>query len=234
VSDENDLQPVELATEITIAWLNNPNNRVAADEVPSFLRAMHSTLTELAAGGSNLPSPAEEKTEEEYVPAVTARRSLASKDHILSMIDGKPYKTLTRHLSTNGLTPDEYRRRYKLKADYPMVAETYAAHRRELAKRIGLGRRPTSAVTAPVETPIAAAPAPQPEVAAEPVVKAAPVPKPARAKATPKKGKAVRSPKAPASPRKNAAESGTQLTEATPPVARRTRGKAADKVEAAE
>lgn len=57
-------------------------------------------------------------------------------------IDGKPYKTLTRHLSTNGLTPAEYRERYGMKADYPMTAPSYSAMRREMAKRIGLGRKP--------------------------------------------------------------------------------------------
>ena len=58
------------------------------------------------------------------------------------MIDGKPYKTLRRHLSTHGMTPVEYRERYGLKADYPMVAETYSESRRAMAKKIGLGRKP--------------------------------------------------------------------------------------------
>jgi len=57
------------------------------------------------------------------------------------MIDGKPYKTLRRHLSTHGLTPEEYRRRYKLKPDYPMVSESYSNQRREMAHKIGLGRQ---------------------------------------------------------------------------------------------
>lgn len=58
------------------------------------------------------------------------------------MIDGKPYKTLRRHLSTNGMTPEEYRQRYNLKSDYPMVAPSYSAARQEMAKKIGLGRKP--------------------------------------------------------------------------------------------
>src|SRR5690606_33118041 len=78
----------------------------------------------------------------DHVPAVTVRKSLASKDHIISMIDGKPYKTLRRHLSTHGLTPAEYRARYGLKADYPMVAPAYSEQRRAMAKKIGLGRKP--------------------------------------------------------------------------------------------
>jgi predicted transcriptional regulator len=161
MSEENSMEPVELATELTIAWLNNPNNRASADDIPGFLRTMHATLTELASGVS---AAADEPETAEHVPAVSVRRSLASKDHILSLIDGKPYKTLTRHLSTKGLTPAEYRQRYGLKADYPMVAESYAAHRRELAKRIGLGRRPTS----PAE---AAAPEPKAKTAPKPKAK---------------------------------------------------------------
>ncbi len=68
------------------------------------------------------------------------RKSLASKDHIISMIDGKPYRTLRRHLSTHGLSPDDYRKRYGLKSDYPMVAESYSESRRAMAHKIGLGR----------------------------------------------------------------------------------------------
>jgi predicted transcriptional regulator len=65
------------------------------------------------------------------------------------MIDGKPYKTLRRHLATHGLTPAEYRDRYGLKADYPMVAENYSESRRAMAKKIGLGRKPGARKAAP-------------------------------------------------------------------------------------
>lgn len=129
---------VELATELTIAWLSNPNTRSSADDVPAFLQAMHQAVTRL--DGSATENVTDQPAQE-YTPAVTARKSLASKDHIISMIDGKPYKTLRRHLSTNGLTPEEYRARYNLKADYPMVAETYSEARRVMAKSIGLGRK---------------------------------------------------------------------------------------------
>ncbi|HTU11512.1 MAG TPA: MucR family transcriptional regulator [Allosphingosinicella sp.] len=142
MSDENSPNSVELATDLTIAWLGNQNNRVQTEDVPAFLRTMHATITELA-GNSAAPEEAPEATApvEEFTPAVTARRSLASKDHIISMIDGKPYKTLRRHLSTHGLTPEQYRERYKLKADYPMVAESYSEQRRAMAKKIGLGQQ---------------------------------------------------------------------------------------------
>lgn len=137
--DIADFNVTELATELTIAWLGNPNNRVSADEVPAFLQKMHATVSALAGSGSEDTQP---EAATEYLPAVTVRKSLASKDHIISLIDGKPYKTLRRHLSGHGLTPDDYRARYGLKADYPMVAETYSEARRAMAKKIGLGRKP--------------------------------------------------------------------------------------------
>ncbi|MGQ7440631.1 MucR family transcriptional regulator, partial [Streptococcus suis] len=65
----------------------------------------------------------------------------------------KPYKTLRRHLATNGLTPDEYRQRYNLKADYPMVSPSYSESRRAMAKKIGLGRKPKATETAAKEKP---------------------------------------------------------------------------------
>ncbi len=142
MSEETTLNAVELATELTIAWLGNQNNRVAAEDVPAFLRTMHATVTELATGSSAPAAGAEDAAPaEEFTPAVTARKSLASKDHIISMIDGKPYKTLRRHLSGHGLTPEQYRQRYNLKADYPMVAESYSEVRRAMAHRIGLGQK---------------------------------------------------------------------------------------------
>ncbi|WP_137897114.1 MucR family transcriptional regulator [Sphingomonas sp. 2SG] len=130
---------VELATELTVAWLSNSNNRVSADDVPAFLAKMHETVNALAAGGA---AGGEAEQAQEYTPATTARKSLASREHIISMIDGKPYKTLRRHLATNGMTPDEYRTRYSLKADYPMVAPAYSESRSAMAKTIGLGRKP--------------------------------------------------------------------------------------------
>lgn len=141
---------LELATELTIAWLSNPNTRASAEEVPNFLEKMHGAVAALAAPASTEEPAA---STQEFTPAVSARRSLASKDHIISLIDGKPYKTLKRHLSTHGLTPAQYRERYGLKPDYPMVAENYAAMRRGLAKKIGLGRKPGVKIVAKAETP---------------------------------------------------------------------------------
>ena len=133
--------PLHLAAKLTAAWLGNHDTRAKAEQAPGFLRAMHQTLTELRAGSRpGEPEPAE--APQEHPRAVTVRKSLASPDHIISMIDGKPYRTLKRHLATNGLTPDQYRERYGLKPDYPVVAPGYSATRSETAKRLGLGRKP--------------------------------------------------------------------------------------------
>jgi predicted transcriptional regulator len=154
--DNTDINAVELATELTIAWLGNPNTRTTAEDVPAFLGKMHETVSTLF-GRSDAPAPVEAPAE--YTAAVSVRKSLASKDHIISMIDGKPYKTLRRHLATHGMTPAEYRERYGLKADYPMVAENYSESRRAMAKKIGLGRKPGARKAAEEAAP---APAPTP------------------------------------------------------------------------
>jgi predicted transcriptional regulator len=156
MADAADLSKVELATELTIAWLGNQNVRVMAEDVPAFLRQMHATIEELSRMDSG-PAGATSETEpaQEYAPAVSVRKSLASKDHILSLIDGKPYKTLRRHLAGHGLTPEEYRARYNLRPDYPMVAPSYSEHRRAVAKKLGLGQKGHGARAA-------SAPKPQP------------------------------------------------------------------------
>jgi predicted transcriptional regulator len=136
--DKPELNTIALATELTVAWLSNPNVRATADDVPTFLRNIHGTLSELGQGAQ--VSEPEAPAEPTYEPAVSARASIRP-DYLVSMIDGKRYKTLRRHLSTHGLTPEEYRRRYGLKPDYPMVAPSYSAMRREAAERIGLGRK---------------------------------------------------------------------------------------------
>jgi len=136
----DELASVDLATDITIAWLANPNTKAEIDDVPAFLASVFGAVTRLG----NAEAPAEDgpgahgPTAE---PAVSVRRSLASPEHIISLIDGKPYKTLMRHLSRHGLTPQTYRARYGLRHDYPMVAPAYSAARSAMAKRLGLGRK---------------------------------------------------------------------------------------------
>src|SRR3546814_4577257 len=123
MDDNSTLNPVELATELTVAWLGNPNNRISSYEAPVFLRQMYATILELSGGAPADAHASGNDGEETFTPAVSVRKSLASKDHIISMIDGKPYKTLRRHLSTHGLTPEDYPKRYNLKIGRPSCRE---------------------------------------------------------------------------------------------------------------
>jgi predicted transcriptional regulator len=152
MKEESATNTLELATELTIAWLANPNTKAPAEDVPAFLRKVHEAVASLSSG------PVEDQlgSVEMFMPAVTVRKSLASKDRIISMIDGKPYKSLKRHLTRHGLTPDQYRQRYNLKPDYPMVSENYSQVRPEMAKKIGLGRKPASMASVAKSGPRAA------------------------------------------------------------------------------
>jgi predicted transcriptional regulator len=136
---------LELATDLTIAWLSNPNTRASTDEVADILLKMHDVVH----GLGSPPEQQQDTPAAEHTPAVSVRKSLASKDHLISMIDGKPYRTLRRHLSGHGLTPEQYRERYNLAPDYPMVAPSYSEARREMAKKIGLGNKAKVAPAAP-------------------------------------------------------------------------------------
>lgn len=121
-----------LTVELLSAYL--ANSTVAAQDLPGLIK---STRKALMGDGPAAPTKDEAPT---FTPAISVRKSLSSSAHILSMIDGKPYRTLRRHLAAHGLTPESYRARYQLPADYPMVAPDYAAHRRALALQAGLGR----------------------------------------------------------------------------------------------
>jgi len=193
---------LELATELTMAWLSNPNTRAAAEDVPAFLQSMHGAVTNLVSPSASQETAAPAT---EYTPAVTPRRSLSSPDHIISMIDGKPYKTLKRHLSGHGLTPAEYRERYGLKPDYPMVATNYAEMRRSLAKKIGLGRKAGTTVAPKSVAKPASKPAT--DKSATVPAKAKPATKPAAVKSAPKR---AAKPKAPAAVKPAAPETATQ------------------------
>lgn len=135
-------------TELTVDLLSSylSHNNVRAEDISGLIASTHSALKALDGASSSAEASASPK--EEHAPAVSARKSLAKSDRIISMIDGKPYKVLTRHLTTNGLTPQQYRQRYNLPNDYPMVARDYAERRRALAHSIGLGRRSKQTVEA--------------------------------------------------------------------------------------
>jgi predicted transcriptional regulator len=123
---------ITLTSDIVAAHVSN--NNVAVEDVPLLIQNVYSAL-------ANVDGPAAvEETRPE--PAVSVRSSV-KKDHLVCLEDGKKMKMLKRHLMTDhGLTPDEYRARWNLPADYPMVAPDYAETRRDLAKKIGLGRKP--------------------------------------------------------------------------------------------
>jgi predicted transcriptional regulator len=120
-----------LTTEIVAAHVSN--NTTGPDSVPQLIQSVFDTLAALA---RDEPAPAE------LTPAVPIRKSITDA-HIICLEDGKKLKMLKRHLMTvYGMTPEDYRAKWGLKADYPMVAPAYARKRQELAKAIGLGRKP--------------------------------------------------------------------------------------------
>jgi predicted transcriptional regulator len=125
-----------LTVQLLGAYLTN--NTVPSEELAGLIR---STRLALTADVATVEPEAETAT---FTPAVSVRKSLASPDHLISLVDGKPYKTLKRHLTTHGLTPDTYRKRYGLPATYPMVAPNFAALRRSIAEAIGLGNKKAS------------------------------------------------------------------------------------------
>jgi len=130
-----------LTAEIVAAQVGN--NAISTSEVAGLIQSVFDTLGRLAS--DEPPAPVD------LTPAVPIRRSVTD-DHIVCLEDGKRFKMLKRHLITDhGMTPQEYRAKWGLKPDYPMVAPTYAAKRTELAFKIGLGRKP------------APTPAPEPE-----------------------------------------------------------------------
>ena len=122
-------------------------NHVPAAEMPALIAAVHTAIADL--GRAAVPQQAVIADK----PTTAQIRKSVTRDALISFIDGKPYKTLKRHLTGYGLDPKSYRERFGLPADYPMVAATYAEQRSALAKAIGLGqlggqaqRKPLTAV----------------------------------------------------------------------------------------
>ncbi|MBO9726312.1 MAG: MucR family transcriptional regulator [Novosphingobium sp.] len=125
---------ITLTSDIVAAHVSN--NNVNVEDLPSLITNVYGAL----AGLGGAPVVEEEKPE----PAVSVRASVKP-DYIVCLEDGKKLKMLKRHLMTHyNMTPEEYRARWNLPADYPMVAPNYAEKRRELAKKIGLGRKPNA------------------------------------------------------------------------------------------
>ena len=122
---------ITLTADIVSAHVSN--NSVAVNDLPVLIQNVHTALNALGAGG--------QQPEAKPEPAVSIRSSIKP-DFIVCLEDGKKLKMLKRHLMTHyQMTPDEYRQKWGLNADYPMVAPNYAEQRRTLAKKIGLGTK---------------------------------------------------------------------------------------------
>ena len=122
---------VAMAAEIVAAFVSH--NALPAAELAGLLQTVHAGLATIATGAKppeEPPAPA---------PAVSVRKSIMP-DFLICLDDGKKFKSLKRHLAALGMTPEQYRAKWNLPADYPMVAASYTAQRSELAKKIGLGQ----------------------------------------------------------------------------------------------
>ena len=123
---------VELTAETVASHVQN--NSVAISDLPQLIKTVHESLTSLAC----------EQSPVRPQPAVSVRRSITP-DYIICLEDGRKLKMLKRHLATSyGMTPEDYRKKWGLPIDYPMVAPNYARQRSSLAKKIGLGKRRTA------------------------------------------------------------------------------------------
>jgi predicted transcriptional regulator len=124
---------IEIAAEVVSAYVSN--NPLPASELPQLIRSVHGALSGLTG------VVAVQVKEEKLVPAVNPKKSVFD-DHIICLEDGKKFKSLKRHLMTHyRLTPESYRDKWNLDANYPMVAPAYARQRSSLAREMGLGRK---------------------------------------------------------------------------------------------
>jgi predicted transcriptional regulator len=130
-SDSADL--LALTSDIVSAFV--ANNSLRSAELPPLIQSVHAGLVKITseAAAPSAPEP------QAATPAVSVRKSITP-DYLVCLDDGLKFKSLRRHLTTLGMTPEQYRAKWKLPADYPMVAANYAARRSALAKKIGLGR----------------------------------------------------------------------------------------------
>jgi predicted transcriptional regulator len=132
---------IELTAELVAAYVSN--NSVPVSALPELLSSVHAAISGLANGSSGAPE--EDKIEK---PTPAQIKKSITPDHLISFEDGKPYKTLRRHLTLRGLSPEAYRAKYGLSPDYPMTSATYSAQRSELARSLGLGQQRNKAAMA--------------------------------------------------------------------------------------
>ena len=139
MSDQTNALPHDVTLTVDIVSAYVANNSVTAHDLPTLIASTHAALTRLGAPAEPQPVKLD--------PPVPIRKTVTP-DHLISLEDGKPYKTLKRHLTGRGLTPEEYRAKWGLPRNYPMVAANYAAQRSELAKSAGLGQSRARAAAA--------------------------------------------------------------------------------------
>ena len=132
MTDSASKTPVELTASIVSAYLSN--NPTPAAEIPALIGQIHAALVRVSSGRTEAPlEPAK--------PAVSIKKSI-SPDYLVCLDDGKRFKSLKRHLRTQyNMTPEQYRDKWGLPPDYPMVAPNYAVARSQLAKKMGLGQQ---------------------------------------------------------------------------------------------
>ena len=123
---------VELAADLVAAFVSA--NHVQVAELPALIASVHASLSGLANGAPAEPAGPEKPTPSQVKKSITP-------DALISFLDGKPYKTLKRHLTKSGLTMEDYRARYGLPSDYPSTAASYSAKRSKLARALGLGQQ---------------------------------------------------------------------------------------------
>lgn len=142
-AENRQIELVELTADLVSAYVSN--NPVPVSDLPALVAQVHQSLKSLAGAVEEAPQ------QEKLAPAVPVRKSVTP-DHIVCLEDGKKFKSLKRHLATHhGMTPEEYRAKWNLPADYPMVAPAYAAARSQLAKEMGLGRKKQEEAPAPAK-----------------------------------------------------------------------------------
>lgn len=124
---------IDLTAQIVSAYVGN--NTVAAADIPALIHQVYSALSRVSGGGGG------DAAGEALKPAVSVKKSITP-EHIVCLEDGKKFKSLKRHLRTQyNMTPEQYRDKWSLPSDYPMVAPNYAAARSQLAKQMGLGQQ---------------------------------------------------------------------------------------------
>lgn len=148
----------DATVELAAAYASNSNHRLTPEEYSGLIRTLFTTLSDLSGTAS---APADAEPELDVVDDIKSRaeiRKSIGATHLTSFLDGKPYRSLKRHLSANGMSPNQYRARFGLDAGYPMTHPEYSAQRSAMAKSIGLGSKGRQANT---RTPAAPAAAPK-------------------------------------------------------------------------